>query len=389
MRTGSRVTYSFVLAVTSFILVGASSRAAEACSCLVPTVENSYNSSSDVVTAAVSFGFTIGGTQYYLARVQRTFKGCLAAGDWVVLRTPASSATCGVELTARRYLINGQEDGRQFGLPALRIGLCGYNQPVADLTERDLAFLDGRTVCCGDTCGCADGSLPVQCFVDPCQVAPECSLGECVANYCGGCNAEFYDDLGNAVCQPGDSECVNDEDCPSGEWCRQAPPDGTTYECVPFVGEGAACNGFRPPWSFERCAEGLTCDLPDFIADAPGVCRSACPAEGCGDGAYCASDGLCDRDGACEREIDCNVSGNEYPHIACVGHGICDESGQCGWECGNPQCVDLGGADFGPCDAVLGWGVENGRCAQLSGCSSGAYSLFETAEACVLACTAQ
>jgi hypothetical protein len=37
---------------------------------------------------------------------------------------------------------------------------------------------------------CADGSAPVQCFVDPCATA-RCGDGlKCASNYCGGCTAE-------------------------------------------------------------------------------------------------------------------------------------------------------------------------------------------------------
>ena len=42
--------------------------------------------------------------------------------------------------------------------------------------------------------GCADGSLPVNCLIDPCQVN-SCLLfptATCEADYCGGCNARFY-----------------------------------------------------------------------------------------------------------------------------------------------------------------------------------------------------
>ena len=47
-----------------------------------------------------------------------------------------------------------------------------------------------------------DCEYPVQCFVDPCEVAGECHLDtvvECIANYCGGCYADFYDLEGNFV----------------------------------------------------------------------------------------------------------------------------------------------------------------------------------------------
>jgi hypothetical protein len=71
---------------------------------------------------------------------------------------------------------------------------------------------------------------------------------------------------------------------------------------------------------------------------------------------------VCDGDGQCERDVDCNLPGNDYPHIECVGFGVCDQaSGSCGWKCGNPQCLDLSGYNFGPCDAVLGVVVLDGQ----------------------------
>ncbi len=45
-------------------------------------------------------------------------------------------------------------------------------------------------------------TMPVQCFADPCLVAPECELNtpvDCISNYCGGCYADFYDLEGNLV----------------------------------------------------------------------------------------------------------------------------------------------------------------------------------------------
>lgn len=41
----------------------------------------------------------------------------------------------------------------------------------------------------------------VNCFVDPCLFAT-CEAhpdANCVANFCGGCNAEFFDSTGNEV----------------------------------------------------------------------------------------------------------------------------------------------------------------------------------------------
>ncbi|CAH1263554.1 Hypp2729 [Branchiostoma lanceolatum] len=48
---------------------------------------------------------------------------------------------------------------------------------------------------------CPDGSAPVNCAVDPCTTTT-CAAqpgATCKANYCGGCNAVFYDDSGNEV----------------------------------------------------------------------------------------------------------------------------------------------------------------------------------------------
>jgi eight-cysteine-cluster-containing protein len=304
-----------MVAAISAVMAGAAERA-QACSCLPATIESSYNTSSDVIRARVLSKVVSGTTTRYITQVQRTFKGCLTANQRVVLRTATSSATCGVSLSVgSEYLINGDAAGSYLGMPQVSVVLCDYNRPFASLTPHDLTFLNGRTVCCGSRCTCADGSQPVNCFVDPCQVAPECPEGECVANYCGGCNAEFYDARGNAVCEA----CQSDKECASGE--------------------------------------------------------------------YCATDGACKTDGLCELEVDCSLPGNSYPHIACVGHGVCDRaSGSCGFQCENPLCVDLAGYDFGPCDAVLGVVVVNGRCVEVSGCSADPFQVFGSVAECERAC---
>ena len=392
MRVQSLILNGVLISVISAFVNLATAGRASACSCVPPTVESSYEHASDVAYVDVRRTYTAGALRYYVGYVARTFKGCLRERQRVILKTPTSSATCGATLGFERYLINGQRSGGFWGTPVLSINLCSYDRPAAELTPQDVAFLNGRTVCCGDACSCADGSQPVQCFVDPCSVAPECSEGECVANYCGGCNAEFYDERGERVCE-GPTACKSDADCDADSWCRQVKSEGSTepsYECVPFVAEGASCNGFTPPWMYERCEPQLTCDTRDNVADAPGVCRARCETKAdCKEGSYCASDGLCDDDGACEREVDCNLPGNDYGHIECVGHGICSSIvGACGWQCEAPQCVDLAGFDFGPCDAVLGWGVIDGSCRALSGCSAGDFQLFATGGECRKACAA-
>ncbi len=61
---------------------------------------------------------------------------------------------------------------------------------------------------------------PVDCWVDPCEVANECQLNtpvDCVSNYCGSCSADFYDLEGNLVdCYS--NECIDLSDLFFG-WC--------------------------------------------------------------------------------------------------------------------------------------------------------------------------
>lgn len=410
-RTGLQF---IVLAAATLCLWSAGSSRASACKCRPSTVESSYNTKSDVFIATIDLEITAGDTRYYVGQVDTTYKGCLIAGDLVLLKTPVESATCGAQLTGLTHLINANLDGTLLGVSVLSIDSCSYNVEADALTDHDREFLDGRYVCCGEDCACADGSQPVQCFVDPCQVAPGCSVGECRSNYCGGCNAEFFDPDGYAVCQLG-GPCDADEDCGDAAWCRQAADDDygdedgdeddyaddyvdeaepeaeleaePRFECVPFVGEGESCNGYTLPSSYEQCEPGLVCDTPDYIADATGICGRGCSASSdCWDGEYCATDGVCALHGSCELHLDCNIGDNVYAKPRCLGFGVCDDDGQCGYRCGNPQCADLAGYDFGPCDAVLGWAIAFGRCVQVSGCSSDYFELFATEAECQDGC---
>ena len=369
---------------------------AQACSCLPSTIESSYSNATDVVSVDIWLQLGLGGSRWYLGNVRDAYKGCNGAGELILIETASSSAACGATFNVgERYLIHGYADGDLLGIPRVRTGLCSYNVLEQALDEDEREFLASRMVCCGEECTCADGSDPVQCLVDPCDVAPECPEGECVANYCGGCRAEFYDDAGYAVCLP-QSECEVDADCSEGSWCRQADPSDQSdpalvvMECVPFVGEGESCNGFTFSWAYERCAEGLVCDTPDRLPDVPGTCARACDSDSdCAEDQYCASDRVCAANGTCETDVDCSLPGNDYPRPACLGYGVCDtESNRCGWQCGAPNCGNLSGWDFGPCRAILGWGIIEGSCEQISGCSAEPFELFSSQAECLETCAA-
>ena len=214
-RWSQRWRWLAVAAAGSGLAVGLHARVADACSCLPSSVETSYAASSDVVSVVPLLGFSAASEQRYIAQVTRTFKGCAKQERLVLLTTPSSSAACGSELEiGTEYLINGDRRGSVLGVPRLGFTLCGYNLPTGSLSARDREFLDGRSVCCGGDCQCADGTQPVLCFANPCDVTPACEQAvRCEANYCGGCNAEFHDESGAAVCQAEPGACSSDDDC--------------------------------------------------------------------------------------------------------------------------------------------------------------------------------
>jgi hypothetical protein len=253
---------------------------------------------------------------------------------------------------------------------SLRSGTAG----LGVLLTASQFFVPGPSRCYSDSqCGkgehCNAGEI--------CLPPPGCLPGRSCPAVCSGyCVATTT------------APCASDADCDQNAWCR-ATETGPS-ECVPFVGEGASCEGFTLPSQFERCAKGLTCDTPQFVADAPGVCRRSCKsATECAVKAYCATDDLCHPDASCDVALDCVAPGNDYPHPLCVGFPTCSQyelGAQCGWRCGNTACIDLAGHDFGPCDAVLGWGRINGTCIAISGCRAAPFELFASEADCTSAC---
>jgi hypothetical protein len=288
----------------ALLLQSLAATAADACSCLPPDLVRSYNQSDAVLHVRVIRERVRDERVVYRARVVTAYKGCIKPRRRVALVTAADSARCGIKLEpGREYIVTAQQLGRHRRI--LSIDLCGFNVPFETLTREQHEFLDTRFVCCGDVCRCVN-SEPVLCFADPCEVASCPELSECVSNYCGGCNAEFYDKRGQAVCQPCESDddcafdqhcslsgiclsdCGDDGDCGDDAWCSPAYDGGS--ECRPFQQEGEWCGGFTPIWGQARCAPGLVCEVTDpFIADAPGICRRICAdSSGCDFRQYCS-----------------------------------------------------------------------------------------------------
>ena len=201
--------FTFILVIV--LALSQLSFPAKACRCLPPNIKSSYFFSVRVIIGRVlkvkfcpldgkgcfePKGDSIppNGRLYHTIRVIRSYKGCVPRRSKIVAQTASSGATCGLPLrVGSRWYLNLSGKDNNFNS-------CGYNRRPKDLTSSDRKFLRSRLQCCrkGSTtsgrCRCNDGTLPVNCFVDPCRFAKRpCKEAEvCKANYCGGCNAEWF-----------------------------------------------------------------------------------------------------------------------------------------------------------------------------------------------------
>jgi hypothetical protein len=287
----------FILLVTAIFSTAPADRA-DACTCVGnPGIEHRYAEAENVVRVKVRHEVTrvhrmagvptLDGTiQVYRAVVKEVYKGCLQRGQTVKLFTAKDGGACGVDLDERESYVVALGPGED---RAFAIHLCGFIRPIDTLTPAEVHFLNTRFSCCGDECECVR-TTEVACPVDPCDVE-SCGDATCVPNFCGRCKAEFFDLLGQPVCtgcsddrncsfgqvcEAGQcmprSECEDDGDCATNRWCRPTENGGSA--CVPFVGQGAACDFFAPPWLAERCAANLVCvPIDPQIPDQGGTCN--------------------------------------------------------------------------------------------------------------------
>ncbi|UCE85874.1 MAG: hypothetical protein JSU66_16355 [Deltaproteobacteria bacterium] len=320
----------------ALLLQSLAASGADACSCLPTDLVRSYNQSDAVLRVRVVRERVRDDRVVYLARVVTDYKGCLAPGRRLRLVTASDSARCGIRLEpGREYLVTADRLGRHPRI--LSIGRCGFNVPFEALTPEQQEFLDTRFVCCGDACRCV-GSEPVLCFADPCAVASCADPSECISNYCGGCNAEFYDERGQAVCQPCENhdDCAFDQLCSPEGICRSVCLDSSECESSQYCSPGSRDNPFGRtdfgwlespdvPSTEERRhpsneAVGIYEPNPQLVEIAPSRIPSG--------------PGICREDGECLTDRDCNDPDNQYIHPLCVGHGVCVD-GACGWICGS------------------------------------------------------
>lgn len=263
---------TYVLLVVA-MLAGwlSSSSAAQACSCLPPDLGRSYGYADHVLHVRVQGAVAQSpSTRLFTAvLLEDDYKGCLKARQRVLIETPASSAACGMNLSRGEYLLHAKKVGSSMGLPRLAVGSCDYNVRWRALSADDRAYLDTRYVCCGDSCACADGSEPVNCFVDPCDVA-SCDVegAVCHSNYCGGCNAEWRDESGAAVCQDVSPAC--DYDDPARRYVARSPEQCqlVRFTCEPglapfFDDCGCGCEQLTDPACKRNGCSGQICSPVD------------------------------------------------------------------------------------------------------------------------------
>ena len=154
--------------------------------------------------------------------------------------------------------------------------------PYTYMTKSPIPACCGSDADCGGDYVCAGGvdgegicKLPAE--GNACWADGECGDGEtCQGAWTCPCNADCDGADEPGTCQPNESECKADADCPSGK-CIAGPL--CTDLCVagdPF------------------CCSGNTC--------APSLCEGAF-AKGCGDDSICDAGTSCVMDGACHPSV--------------------------------------------------------------------------------------
>eukprot|EP01113_Clastostelium_recurvatum_P036375 TRINITY_DN5171_c0_g2_i1.p1 TRINITY_DN5171_c0_g2~~TRINITY_DN5171_c0_g2_i1.p1 ORF type:complete len:147 (+),score=13.35 TRINITY_DN5171_c0_g2_i1:487-927(+) len=137
------------------------------------------------------------------------------------------------------------------GIRTFTVTSCGYNRLFSNISSNasEKKYLDNRYVPAFATC--ANGTSPTTSAAAGCRpclrIKPGCGYS-CVANYCGGCHSEYYDDGGNAQCH----------DCGSGT----LPP----ISDVAVRSENDARMASRSTMS--------TCSTPGYVCSAEGNCRN-------------------------------------------------------------------------------------------------------------------
>ncbi|XP_071941275.1 uncharacterized protein [Antedon mediterranea] len=147
-----------------------------------------------------------------------------------------------------------------------------FNQPPNMIMYLRIVFILLATGTVGAAKSlCPKGVDVVACLIDPCMFATcpaDSANAQCRSNYCGGCNAVFYDSNGVEV---------NCAVCPQIR-CAAPCPFGTevtsegcpTCTCLP---NPAPCLDGRPPFACKRNpCDGTTCSANPLTSCVPNYC---------------------------------------------------------------------------------------------------------------------
>ncbi len=147
-------------------------------------------------------------------------------------------------------------------------------------TNRYVEVLIGEDVTCTECSAYKIESIvlsndcisPTLCIADPCELASECQINtptECISNYCGGCNADFYDLDNNLVnCNLPVDECEDLSGLDFGECAMVLGIGYVDGECNYVSGCSWHVDGIDYTNAFhddidqcnEQCNSNISCD---------------------------------------------------------------------------------------------------------------------------------
>ncbi|XP_035679101.1 zonadhesin-like isoform X2 [Branchiostoma floridae] len=197
----------------------------------------------------------------------------------------------------------------------------------------DFVDEDGNQVDCNETDPMCPPGVPVfHCFANPCDVTscPAHPEATCQANFCGGCNAEFFDEDGNEVAcdETAPAVCTENTEPMPGEFVKQCEEDGS--------------------FSTKQC-HGST-----------GFCYCAHPQDGT---IYRETGRRGEMEHDCQTYWQTKVCG-ENSHFDTCGHGECQPT------CENPAPICTQVCIAG-CQCDDGFALHDGRCIPMSQCEGG------------------
>jgi hypothetical protein len=128
--------------------------------------------------------------------------------------------------------------------------------------------------------------------------------------------------------------------------------DGVTYsnQCVAQNYNGVTS------WTDGECSEEEVDECTDLAGLDFGLCALFL--------------GYANVDGTCQGVSGCSTVGDDQVDYANAFHQNPEDCEALCGEGGVDECTDLAGVDFGPCDAILGYGLVNGECTAISGCNT-------------------